>query len=269
MTVDISADRVTMALSLTVLTALAMPFGALLAFVPRVGGKRFLSAALGLSAGVMVYVSLVGILPEAIEKLGYGSGVWAVVAFLAGMLLMALLDVLLPKHATPEESHKYDDVISSIRRDRLSRTGLILAATIAVHNFPEGMATFVTALDGVQVALPLAVAICIHNVPMGIAMSTPIYYGTGSRRKALVWTFCSGMAAVAGALLALFFLLPWWTAQLEAICMAAVAGVMLYIAFDELLPEAEAAGHHRMAIGGLVVGVAIMAFCLLLFGHTH
>ncbi len=269
MTAEISDQNIAIALFLTILTAIIMPVGALLAFVPGIAGKRFLSAALGLSAGVMIYVSLVGILPEAIEQMGHGSEGWVVVAFLGGMALMWVLDAVLPKHAAAESNGSYDEVSKKVCGHRLRRTGFILAATIAVHNFLEGMATFVTALDGFLVALPLAIAICIHNVPMGMAMSTPIYYGTGSRQKAFWCTFCSGMAAVAGALVALCFMLPWWTPQLEAVCMAAVAGVMLFIAFDELIPEAEAAGDHRMAIGGLVGGVAVMAFCLLLFGHTH
>ena len=274
MTGDISATTLAIALGLTALTALSTCIGSLLAFLPGTSDRRFISVALGLSAGVMVYVALTGILPESIEKLGRQNALWAVVAFTGGMGLMAVLDMVLPEHGgcrhTPDGKESCGDSAGSAQqRRRLRRTGLILASTIAVHNFPEGMATFVSALGGLDVALPLALAICIHNVPMGIAMAAPVYYGTCSRRKAFFCTFFSGMAAVAGAVVALLFLLPWWTPQLESLCMAAVAGVMLFIAFDELLPEAEAYGRHSLVIAGLVAGVALMAFCLLLFGHNH
>ena len=269
-------STVVTALSLTLLTAIATGIGSLLAFLPGTGGRRFVSAALGLSSGVMVYVSLVDILPESIEKCAHlhTPAIWAIAAFFLGMALMALLDIALPGHSM----HAHYDSGRAMTggkpadpglRDRLRRTGIVLAATIAVHNFPEGMATFVSALESLEVAVPLTVAICIHNIPMGMAMSTPLYYGTCSRRKAFLWSMCSGMAAVAGAVFALLFLLPWWTPQVEALCMAAVAGVMLYIVFDELLPEAEAYGRHGFVMGGLVAGLAVMSLCLTLIGNGN
>lgn len=270
MTIDISAYTLFMALGLTALTALATCIGSLLAFLPGAASRRFVSGALGLSAGVMVYAALTGILPESIEKLGHHSAIWAVVAFIGGIGLMALLDFVLPGHDCGADSGVAAAAVCDRKhRKRLRRTGLLLATTISVHNFPEGMATFVSALGGMEVALPLAAAICIHNVPMGIAVATPVYYGTGSRWKAFLYTFFTGMTAVAGAVVALLFLLPWWTPQVEALCMSAVAGVMLFLAFNELLPEAESYGRHRMVMAGLFAGIALMAICLQLFEHNH
>lgn len=273
MTGDISASTLAIALGLTALTALSTCIGSLLAFLPGTSDRRFVSVALGLSAGVMVYVALAGILPESVEKLGTHNAPWVVAAFIGGMGIMSLFDTLMPGHERCRHMSGRDDSCQepdgNSQRRRLRRTGVILAYTIAIHNFPEGMATFVSALGGLEVALPLAIAICIHNVPMGMAMAAPVYYGTCSRRKAFLCTFFSGMAAVAGAVVALLFLLPWWTPRLESLCMAAVAGVMLFIAFNELLPEAESYGRHRLVMTGLIAGVALMALSLLLFGHNH
>ncbi|MCM1021623.1 MAG: ZIP family metal transporter [Muribaculum sp.] len=274
MLADLPISKTAIALCLTSLTVLATCAGSLLAFLPGANGKRFVSAALGLSAGVIIYVALMGIMPESIEKLeNLGKG-WAISALAGGMAIMAALDFLLPKHSDSHAPRNFnpscpDDENSRRQRKRMRRTGLMLAATIAVHNFPEGMATFVAALDSIEVALPLAIAICIHNIPMGIAMATPLYYGTCSRKKALAYTFCSAAAALVGALFALYFLLPWWSPQIEAVCMAAVAGVLLFITFDELLPEAEAYGHHHLVMCGLIAGIILMAVCLMLLGHSH
>lgn len=266
-------SSVVMALSLTLLTVLATGAGALLAFLPGTGGRRFVSAALGLSAGVMVYVALMDILPESIEKCAglHVPSIWVIVAFLGGMAFMALMDVALPghgPHAGNGEGYAGRSDNPAIKA-RLRRTGIVLAVTIAVHNFPEGMATFVSALESLDVAIPLTVAICIHNIPMGMAMSTPIYYGTGSRIKAFLWPVCSGCAAIAGAVFALLFLLPVWTVMVETLCMAAVAGVMLFIVFNELLPEAESYGRHGFVMGGLVAGLTVMALCMTLIEHGH
>ena len=276
MTAVFSGSSVATALSLTLLTVVATGAGALLAFLPGTGGRRFVSAALGLSAGVMVYVALMDILPESIEKcVGlHAPSIWAITAFLGGMILMALVDAALPGHGShahnsADNVHNHGLSADTVMQARLRRTGIVLAATIAVHNFPEGMATFVSALESLEVAVPLTVAICIHNIPMGMAMSTPIYYGTGSRMKAFLWSLSSGILAVAGAVFALLFLLPWWTVQVEALCMAAVAGVMLFIVFNELLPEAEAYGHHGFVMGGLVAGLTVMALCMTLMEHGH
>ncbi len=147
----------------------------------------------------------------------------------------------------------------------LRRTGMMLAGAIAIHNFPEGMATFVAAMNGLDVALPIMVAIAIHNIPEGIAVSVPIYHATGNRKKALMWSLMSGLAEPLGAIFGLAFLLPFWTPTVGAIVMAAVAGIMVYISFDELLPGSERYGHHHLAMCGVIGGMVLMAFSLLLF----
>ena len=148
--------------------------------------------------------------------------------------------------------------------DRLLRVGVLTALAIAVHNFPEGMATFVSALQEPEVAVPIAAAIAIHNIPEGIAVSVPVYQATGSRRKAFGYSFFSGLAEPLGALLAWLVLQPLMGPTLMGALFAAVAGVMVFISFDELLPAAREYGEHHISLYGLISGMAVMAVSLLL-----
>ena len=187
---------------------------------------------------------------------------YTLLAFFGGMGVIALIDMVVPEDENP---HEFRDINRRQDGGRLKRTGLILALTIGIHNFPEGIATFVSALEGLDIALPIVIAIAIHNIPEGIAVSVPIYHSTGSRKKALLYSTLSGVAEPVGALFALAFLMPIWTPAVNAVCMAAVAGIMVFISFDELLPGAEEYGHHHWSIAGVIAGMAVMGFGLLLF----
>jgi ZIP family zinc transporter len=150
------------------------------------------------------------------------------------------------------------------KAEKLKRTGFMLALAIGIHNFPEGMATFISALDGLDVAIPIVIAIAIHNIPEGIAVSIPILHATGSRRKALTYTMWTGLAEPIGAIFGIVFLLPFWTPIVSALLLAAVSGIMVFIALDELLPGAEEYGHHHYSIAGVILGMLIMAISLLI-----
>jgi len=141
----------------------------------------------------------------------------------------------------------------------------MVALTIGIHNFPEGIATFTSALESLDIAIPITVAIAIHNIPEGIAVAVPIFHSTGSRRKAFWYSFLSGLAEPLGALIAFLFLFRFWTPALNSIVLAVVAGIMVFISLDELLPAAEKYGKHHLAIIGVVVGMAVMACSLLMF----
>lgn len=140
----------------------------------------------------------------------------------------------------------------------------MMALAIGIHNFPEGLATFASALTNMEVAIPIVFAIAIHNIPEGIAVSVPLYYATQSRRKAFWYSFLSGMAEPVGALAGYLFLQPFWTPALNASLLAFVSGIMVYISFDELLPGTEKYGHHHYGVAGVILGMAIMAGSLLL-----
>lgn len=263
----LTSGNIWLALALTVFAGLSTGIGALLAFFTRRTDTRMLSAALGLSAGVMVYVSFMELMPHAMSSLeGVYSDRWAqavtLMAFFGGLGLIALIDKLVPEDENPHEMHTMSE-LSNPDNHHLRRTGMMLALAIGIHNFPEGMATFVSALEGLDVALPIVIAIAIHNIPEGIAVSVPIYHSTGNRRKAFLYSLLSGLAEPVGALAGIAFLLPWWSPTVNAVCLAAVSGIMVYISFDELLPSAERYGHHHLALAGVVTGMAIMAATLL------
>ena len=261
-------STILIALGLTLIAGLSTGIGALLSFFTRRTDTRILAGALGLSAGVMVYISFMELMPQAVEGLsgiyGHHSATAIMLgAFLAGIMIIALIDYFVPEDENPHETHSLDELDSNKSHHHLKRTGTRLALAIGIHNFPEGMATFISALDGMEVALPIVIAIAIHNIPEGIAVSVPIYHSTGNRRKALRYTILSGLAEPAGALMGMAFLLPFWSPMVNSICLAAVAGIMVYISFDELLPSAESFGHHHISLIGVVVGMALMGLTLI------
>ena len=259
------------AFGLTLFAGLSTGIGSALAFFTRSTSTRFLSVSLGFSAGVMVYVSFVEILPKAREALFTGFGeklaAWyTVLAFLGGILLIGLIDRLIPSPENPHEIRKVEDMAKNGRKNpRLVRMGVFTAIAIAIHNFPEGIATFMAGLSDTSIAIPIAVAIAIHNIPEGIAVSVPISHGTGSKRRGFFLSFLSGLAEPIGALMAWFILMPYLNDTLFGFIFAAVAGIMVFISIDELLPTAREYGLHHHSVYGFVAGMAVMALSLLLF----
>lgn len=266
------ADRVAFALLLTLLAGLSTGIGSILACCTKRTGFRFLSMALGFSAGVMIYVSMVEIFQQArlslADALGPRAGDWVTVgAFFGGIGIAALIDRLVPAVENPHELHRVEELDDSPRNRaaHLKRMGLFTAVAIALHNFPEGMATFTAALTQPSLGIAVALAIAIHNIPEGIAVSVPLYYATGNRRKAFAFSFLSGMAEPLGALIGWLLLRRFLSSGLFGIVLAAVAGIMVFISLDELLPAAREYGQHHWAISGLIAGMAVMALSLLLF----
>lgn len=265
-----TTHNIIIAFVLTIAAGLATGAGSLIALAGSRISPKVLSASLGLAAAVMIYISLAEIIPESMAALAdpanstdISTDLKVLTAFLAGIAFMALIDFLVPESENSHVCHG-NPADAATAPTRLKRAGIMLTLAIAAHNLPEGIATFVSALDGLDVALPIVIAISIHNIPMGIAMSAPIYGATGSRARAFFWPLAAGMASVAGALLAWMFLLPMWTPEVASLCMASVAGIMVFVAFDELLPGAEAYGHHRWAMTGIIAGLALMGLSLIL-----
>jgi ZIP family zinc transporter len=298
-------DHIWIALALTLFAGMATGIGSALAFATKRTNYRFLSIATGFSAGVMIYVSFVEILPEAFAALAseYGDsrGSWAAVgAFFAGIAFIGLIDYLIPAAENPHETHSEAEMaplhdpsapVPSFEfpenggvnhagtalhnhdagHHRLMRMGLFTALAITIHNIPEGLATFFTALQDPAVGLAIAIAVALHNIPEGVSVSVPIYYATGSRTKAFVYSLLSGLAEFVGALIALGVLrvllggngiaVPW---HLVGILLGTVAGIMVYISLDELLPTSRAYGKGHDSLLGLVAGMAMMALSLLL-----
>ncbi|MDD2428946.1 MAG: zinc transporter ZupT [Eubacteriales bacterium] len=264
-----SEGNVLYAFALTAVAGLSTGIGGVISLFAKKTNTRFLTAALGLSAGVMVYISFVEMMPAAADLLNaaYGSrmgGLYAILAFFGGMLLIGVIDGLVPHEDNPHEAGNWQ-VGERDSGERLKRAGILTALAVGIHNFPEGIATFVSALRDPTAAIAIVAAIAIHNIPEGIAVATPIYHATGSKKKALLWSFLSGMAEPLGALMGWLILMPFMSDALYGILFAAISGIMIFISFDELLPNAQQYGEHHVAIGGVITGMAIMAVSLVMF----
>lgn len=269
-------ENVWFAFGLTLFAGLATGVGSALAFFAKKTNTKLLSVALGFSAGVMIYVSFVEIFVKAqvalVSEFGetYGQ-YYTVLSFFGGMLFIALIDKFIPHFENPHEGIKIEDLhdLSEEReykkRSGLYRTGLFAAVAIAIHNFPEGLATFASALKDPELGISIAIAIAIHNIPEGIAVSIPIYYATHNRKKAFLFSFLSGLAEPLGAIVGFFLFYSYFTDGVFGILFAGVGGIMVFISLDELLPAAKEYGEHHLSIYGLLAGMAVMAVSLLLF----
>ncbi len=259
------------AFTLTVLAGLSTGIGSLIAFFAKRTNTKFLSISLGFSAGVMIFVSMREIFDKSLDYITAYKGAslagWITAGgFFGGMLFIGLIDKILPENNNPHESKLIEDNDKEIdKTKKLMRMGVFTALAIAVHNFPEGLATFVSALGDPSVAVPIFVAIALHNIPEGIAVSVPIYQATGSKKKAFLFSFLSGLSEPIGALVGYLILMPFLNDLIFGIIFAFVAGIMVYISVDELLPSAREYGHHHLSIYGLVGGMAVMCVSLLLF----
>lgn len=266
-------ENILIAFLLTLFAGLATGIGSCLAFFTKHTNRRFLSFSLGLSAGVMIYVSFMEIYPESIHILSQDfseqNAKWiALFTLFFGMFLVALIDKLVPEFENPHTAHKIEELSQEqqpIKSERnLFRMGIMSAIAIAIHNFPEGIATLASALHDPALGITIAVSVAIHNIPEGIAVSVPIYQSTGSRNKAFLFSFLSGLAEPFGALVALLFLSFFASTLFLGLIFAAVAGIMIFISLDELLPAAEEYGEHHICLYGTLVGMAIMAVSLII-----
>lgn len=255
------------ALLITSFAGLSTGIGGLLPYFSKTTNTTLLSVALGFSAGVMIYVSFVDLFPQAHGLLTTGfpkhADFWMVIAFFGGIACIYLIDMLVPEAENPHEVHTAEEIQAAQTKQPLKRIGILMALAVSIHNFPEGMATFTSAMVAIDVAIPIAVAIAIHNIPEGIAVAMPIYYATGNRKKAFLASLFSGLAEPVGGLLGFLVLRPFLTPAVLGILLAAVAGIMVFISVDELLPNAEKYGKHHYSLGGFVGGMAIMALSLL------
>ena len=276
-------EGVLSALLLTLIAGSATGIGGALVLFKKKLSSNFLAAALGLSAGVMIFISLAELYPEAQAEImaiapdSHGKS-FVLIAFFVGMGIITLIDFLIPEYENPHEASglSLGDKTAAIdmmehagNASALKRLGIMSALAIAIHNFPEGIATFIGALNDPEMGAGITFAIAIHNIPEGIAVAIPIYYATRSKGKALLYATLSGFSEVLGALLclavtALFGIELTGSSMAFPLILSAVAGIMIYISLDELLPTAEKYGKHHIAIAGVVGGMAIMAVSLLL-----
>lgn len=261
-----------LAFGLTLFAGLATGIGSALAFFTSRTNTKFLACSLGFSAGVMIYVSMIEIFVKAKDALisehGDKTGYWlTVIGFFIGMAVIALIDKLIPSSGNPHEIKTVEEFHHKPEAEeltKLKKMGIFTALAIAIHNFPEGIATFASAIQDPSLGVAIAVAVAIHNIPEGIAVAVPIYFATGNRKKAFKWSFLSGLSEPIGALAAWLILMPYLTDTMFGMIFAGVAGIMVFISLDELLPAAQKYDQTHLAIYGVVGGMAVMAVSLLL-----
>ncbi|ECL2933939.1 zinc transporter ZupT [Campylobacter jejuni] len=282
-----------MAILLTLFAGFSTAIGSTIAFFSRKDDLRVLSLGLGFSAGVMIYISFMEILPTALKdfKNHYDSH-WAellgLACFFGGILISLLIDKLIPEDVNPHEP-KEDlselkicplpqkgqnppkfhpgEKLHQINTKALKRTGIFTALAIAIHNFPEGFATFISSLDNLTLGIAIAIAVAIHNIPEGLAVSLPIYHATGDKKKAFIYSALSGLAEPLGAFVGALILLPFIGDLTLAISFAVIAGIMVFISLDELLPAAKTYDKAHDSLYGLIAGMAIMALSLNLLEY--
>ncbi len=269
------------ALGLTIFAGLSTGIGSVIAFFAKPNNYRFLSWATGFSGGVMLYVSFAEIMPKALEIAAEthseSASAWlTTLAFFGGILLIFAIDQLVPSANNPHETRSKQDLAEVAIHSHgpgaetipdpksLERTGVFTALAVGIHNFPEGLVTFLSALQDPALGVAIAIAIALHNIPEGISVSVPIYYATGDRRRAFVWSLVSGLAEPLGALLGYLILRPFLTPAIMGGLFAGVAGIMVFISLDELLPTSRAYGQGHDSLCGLIGGMAVMALSLLL-----
>lgn len=271
-------SEVLFAFALTLFAGLSTGVGSAIAFFARRTDYRFLGIAMGFSAGVMLYVSFQEILPKAEEAVARAfspdDAFWITTAsFFAGIAIIGVIDLLIPRPENPHELREPAD-LSQLKGPspagevavppQMLRTGLFTALAIGIHNFPEGMVTFLAALQDVQLGITLAIAVALHNIPEGISVAVPIYYASGSRRRAFSYSMLSGLAEPIGAVVGYILLRAFFTEEITGLLFGAIAGIMVYISLDELLPMAHRYGSEHDALLGVIAGMAVMALSLVL-----
>ena len=271
-------DNFYLALFITLLAGLSTMIGSTIAFFFKTTQRRFLSFSLGLSAGVMVYISFAEILQKSLIILQkyhtpLEAEVLNVVSFFSGIFVMLIIDRMIPDYENPHEIHLQEEIQTTKSQPaysysdlkKLKRTGIFMALAVGIHNFPEGLVTFLSVLNEPHTGFFIAFAIAVHNIPEGISISVPIYYATGNKKKAFFYSSLSGLSEPIGALIGYMLLFPILSEDILGLLFAGVAGVMIYISIDELLPAAHKYGEHHISIYGFIVGMLVMAFSLLLF----
>ncbi len=248
--------QVLKALLITSIAGLSTTIGSLLGLVFKKESSRFMSFIMGFTAGIMIGVSFFELLPSGLEAVGFLK---AGIAFIAGFVFIFIIDSFVP-HEYSGQKEKIDEHTNK----KLMRTGLFLALGIAIHNFPEGMATFYSSLVDTKIGIAIAVAIAIHNIPEGLAVSVPIYKATGSRGKAFLWSFLSGVVEPVGAIITALVLLPYLNAAILGYILSGTAGLMTFIAIDELLPVSKSYGFSHLPILSFIIGLSVMMLSLFL-----
>jgi ZIP family zinc transporter len=245
-------NEVQMALALTTFAGLSTGIGGIISCFSKDLNYRYLSIGLGFAAGVMIYIAFVNLFFQAENELG---SIYANIFFLLGIILIILLDRFIP--------HFHIDGKADSQSSRVYHAGVMTTLGIALHNLPEGLTVAFVSLQDLRAGIPVAIAIAIHNIPEGFACSMPLYCGANERKKAVIASFAAGMTEPLGALVAILILYPFLTEYNLAALMALVAGIMVFISLDELLPVANRYGDEHSTNIGMALGIVMMIIALI------
>lgn len=261
------SEGIRIALALSISAGLCTSIGGLIAVFSKKDDTKFLSIALGFSAGVMIAVSLVGLFPEAVEYMSIEKGNYSKIIAVAFMVVGILMAVLLDNFIPSPDKLKITKNNKNKSSAQMIRLGIVTAIALTLHNFPEGITTFMSGLTDLSIGIPIAISIALHNIPEGVAIALPFYYGTNSKGKGFLLATLSGLTEPLGAVIAYLFLAPFISDYILGIVFAIVSGIMIYIAFAELVPASENYKRPRAAASGIVGGTILMIFILVIFKH--
>lgn len=270
-----------LALLLSAIAGLSTVLGGVVTFFIKENSLKFLSFGLGLSAGVMLFISLVDLYPEACnfikEQMGSNFLWLAIIFFGIGMLTAVLIDFFIPDHIQSQmfnkqigANEKHIDSTDCAQNEnavisigKIKRAGIITAIVVAIHNLPEGLATFFTTSQNLALGLGIVFAIAIHNIPEGMAISIPVYQATHSKRRAFLYSFLSGIAEPVGGVIGFVIIKTFFPNMCLGLLFALVAGIMTYISLDTLLPLSKDYDTGHYSISGIVLGILIMGSALI------
>ncbi|WP_392567091.1 zinc transporter ZupT [Utexia brackfieldae] len=258
-------------LILTILAGASTFIGAILGILTKKPSEKLLGFSLGFAAGIMLLISLMEMLPAALATPSI-SPILCYIMFMLGLLGYFVIDRLLP-HYHPQDIPCEQGDLACIEQyqhahqHKIKRTAILLTLGISIHNFPEGIATFVTASANLELGIGIAVAVAIHNIPEGLAVAAPIYIATGSKWQALFWASISGLSEILGGVLTFVLLGHYVTATMMASIMALVSGIMVALAVDELIPLAKEVDPRTNPSIGILSGMTVMGFSLILLQY--
>ena len=257
-------STVWMALFLSVFAGLSTCIGGAVVFFSNLKNTRFLALSMSFAAGVMIYVSFMEMLPEAQINISNIYGDYQAASLLVGLFFLGMLLVYCIEKLFPSINNNKNDVKEAPEKNKLFRTGVLVAIALAIHNFPEGVATFIGGVNDFSVGAMIAFAIALHNIPEGVAVAAPIYYSTGNKWKAFRYSLYSGIAEPIGALVAYLVLGDLMTQEVFSFSLAIISGIMVYISLDYLLPGSWSYGNKKDTVNGTILGMAVMAISLLM-----
>ena len=212
--------------------------------------NKFITASLAFSLAIMIGISITDLIPEStfilLKNYGVGKGiVISFITFIIGILLVKYLHKLMNK---------------TEQKNDLYKLGILNMLALILHNFPEGIATFMSSYKDIELGLKLALAIAFHNIPEGISIAVPIYYATKSKKNAIFKTFLSGIAEPIGAIIAYIFLSKYITDNFISMILLLVGGIMITLAIEVIFPKAKKYNLDKYLYLGLIIGTILILF---------